>query len=155
MGCNVIALSSFFSYIYEWISINTFYILSLIFVFCTPAFVLRDIIWKRNWPHILIYCLVFGILGSYYCYFNAPDYVSTTYRVIKGYVFLTEIQKIILPTISWMGWGLLIYYIEKIVINVFQVDEKTRPLGEYLFYFFLYALYLDAVISILNPLFYR
>ena len=130
--------------IIEWLRINLFYLMSLVFIYFTYAYLLKEIIWKRNWPHIFYYFLAFSIIGGSFNYFLQPNYMKAIYEAMTRRFSFHKLSILLVSSLFWIGWVILFSETEKFIIKKFNLKEKPKPLQEYLLYFFLFLLLINS-----------
>ena len=139
----------------EWFRINLFYGLSLFFVYFTYAYLLKEIIWKREWPHIIYYFFAFALLGISFNYFLEPNYIKALYKLFLNRLSFEELSRLIISSFFWMGWAILFSQAEKFAIEKLKRKESPKPPQDYLFQFLFYMIFLNFLTIIINYTFRR
>ncbi len=139
----------------EWVHSNLFYVLSLLFVYFTYAYLLKEIIWKRTWPHLFYYFCAFSIVGASFNYFLEPNYVKVIYKIFTNQFSSDEIPNLVITSFFWIGWSILFSQTEKFFAEKLGRDEQPILIENYIFIFFAYILFLNSLTIILNKAFGR
>ena len=140
---------------FEWIRGNLFYVLSLVFVYFTYAYFLKEVIWKKTWPHLFYYFCSFSIVGVSFNYFLAPNYIKVIYKIFTNQFSVDEIPNLIITSFFWIGWAILFSQIERFAAEKFDRNDEPILIQNYILSFFIYILYLNACTVVLNNVFAR
>ena len=139
----------------EWLRINLPYYSSLMFIFFTPAYVLWELIWNRKWPHLLYYFIAFSVVGSSYAYFGSPNYIHALHQIFTNQFNFYKMSILFFSSFFWIGWAVLFFQLEMFLSSKLKVKEEIKPVKHYILWFFVYMVYLNAVVWIIQSVFGR
>ena len=142
-------------FFFEWVRTNLFYGLSLLFIYFTYSYLLKEKIWKSTWPHILYYFVAVSLVGIGFNYFLEPNYIHAGYKIFTNRFSSNDMSNLIVSSFFWIGWAILFSQIEKFFIEKLEIKKKSKSLQNYLLCFFIYILFLNLCTIILNQAFER
>ena len=141
-------------FIKEWITINFFYVITLLIIFYLPIFYIKNQGSYSEKSMFLSIFLFFIILGVYIVLFHIPNFVLPIAKLCSGYSIHDVYLELILSIVVWFGFSLILSSIDKILHSM--KDKKTsfkRIYWEVVCFF--YIIYINSILALINPIFNR
>lgn len=141
---------------WELLRTNLLYTLSLVLLTSIAWLVVQKLEWAPTKPHKISWFLFLLMMTIYYALSRQPNWLGLFGDLIAGHVTEGRFNNLLFGTATYAGLIYLFYYLLSFFKPDFFHYEKERiSVITYSMWMSSFLIYLNATISIINPLFHR
>lgn len=134
---------------------NVFYAAGLLLISLFPLLFLIRMGWILPGYSTKIWILFFAFLGLYYSKSTHPDFFGMAGMLIRSEFFLGALIPLLAGMVTFIGMAGLFYFSMDLARQYFSIFPPIINVKNFTKVMMLYLIYLNATISVLNPLFSR